>query len=153
MDSKIAGQLKPDQHGSGLYESEPLEIPYFNNKKLAIGFAEAEHKEYMDMADIILQNFLELNSRNKIIDSAMVHEYYAQTLKHGDIKPLKITSIEDIWDFVEPEEIIIQCDENANFYLCVSCSCEWEQEHGLQLVFKNGQTLTRASGHDGHFTD
>ena len=153
MDSKIAGQLKPDQHDSGLYKSEPLEIPYFNNKKLPIGFVEAEHKEYMDTADIVLQNFLKLNSLNKINDSAMVHEYYAETLEHGYTKPLNISSIEDIWKFAEPEVIIIYWDENANFYLCVSCICEWEQEHGLELVFENGQAMTRAKGHDGHFTD
>ena len=58
----------------------------------------------------------------------------------------------DIWNFVTPTEIIKHWDEDGEFYLCVSCGCEWEEEHVLQLVvFKDGQTLTRASGHDEHF--
>lgn len=33
-----------------------------------------------------------------------------------------------------------------------TCGCEWEEEHGLQLVFKEGKKLTRISGYDGHIT-
>jgi hypothetical protein len=35
-----------------------------------------------------------------------------------------------------------------NSILVISCECDREEEHGLQLVFKDGATLTRASGHD-----
>jgi hypothetical protein len=66
---------------------------------------------------------------------------------------LQVNDIADIWNFVYPTEIIVHWNENADFYLCVSCGCEWEEEHGLQLVFKDGKQLTRASGHDGGFTD
>ena len=52
-----------------------------------------------------------------------------------------------------PNEIIIDWDENGNYYLCISCECDWEKEHGLQLIFENGQILIRASGQDGHFTE
>ncbi len=153
MESKIVGQLKPNEYDTDFFESEPCEIPFFDNRKLKIGFVEAEHQPYLDGADIVLKNFLKLNSTDKIRNSEIVHHYYAETLKNGYTKPLNVSTSKDIWNFVTPTEIIIHWDENGDYYLCVSCECEWEEEHGLQLVFKDGQTLTRASGHDGHFTD
>lgn len=153
MESKIVGQLKANEHDPDFFESEPFEIPFFDNKKLKIGFVEAEHQPYLDGADKVLENFLKLNSTDKIRNSEIVNHYYTETLRHGHTKPLNVSTSQDIWNFVTPTEIIIHWDENGDFFLCVSCDCEWEQEHGLQLVFKNGQTLTRASGHDGHFTD
>ena len=153
MESKIVGQLKPNEHDLDYFESEPFEIPYFDNKKIKVGFVEAGHQPYLEGADKVLQNFLGLNSTHRIQNSEIVSNCYAEMLKHGYTRPLDVVANRDIWNFVTPTEILIPWDENGDFYLCVSCECEWEEEHGLQLVFKNGETLTRASGHDGHFTD
>ena len=101
----------------------------------------------------MLQNFLILDNQDKIKDSKLVFDYYSETLKYGYTSPLNIIDVADVWNFVYPSEVIVHWDENADFYLCVSCGCEWEEEHGLQLVFKDGKKLTRASGHDGSFTD
>lgn len=153
MTSKIAGQLSPVDDDPDLFESEPFPIPYFDNKKVKVGFVEAKHQPYLESADKVLENFIGLSSIDRIENSGMVHDYYSETLKHGYTTPLDIKTAKDIWNFVTPTEIIIHWDEDVDFYLCVSCDCEWEEEHGLQLVFKDGRTLTRASGHDGHFTD
>ena len=151
MQSKIVGQLIPVSYDPDFFETQPFPIPYFDSKKLKIGFVEARHQQYLDTADKVLENFIGLNSSNKIKDAEIVNHYYSETSKHGYTELLEIKTAKDIWNFVTPTEIIIHWDEEGDFYLCVSCDCEWEKEHGLQLVFKNGQTLTRASGHDGHF--
>lgn len=153
MESKIVGKLKPNEYDPEFFTCEPLEIPYFGNIKLRIGFIEAEHQSYLEGADNVLQNFLELQHTDRIKNAELVVNYYSETLKHGYTKKLNVKTKEDIWNFVTPTEIIIDWDENGDFYLCVSCDCEWEEEHGLQLVFKEGIRLTRVSGHDGHFTD
>ncbi|MFA7380874.1 MAG: hypothetical protein WC150_10445 [Bacteroidia bacterium] len=153
MESKIVGQLKANEIDGEYFESEPFEIPYFDNKKLAIGFVEARHQTYLESADKVLENFLKLNSKDRINDSGLVYKYYNETLKSGYTKALNIKTSSEIWNHLIANEIIIQWDENGDLYLCVSCGCDWEIEHGLQLVFKNGHTLVRASGHDGHFTD
>lgn len=33
------------------------------------------------------------------------------------------------------------------------CNCDWEYEHGLQFVFRQGRVLTRVSAEDGHLTE
>jgi hypothetical protein len=60
-----------------------------------------------------------------------------------------------IWDFVNPSGIYIsrRHRRDMDVYLAISCGCDWEEEHGLQLVFKQGKKLTRISGHDGHITE
>jgi len=153
MESKIAGQLKPSKHDIDFFQSEPFSIPYFDNKKLVVGFVEAEHQPYLESADRSLENFLKLNSFDRANDSELVLKYYSETLEYGYAQELSIETPKDVWNFVVPVEIIIHWDEIGDIYLCVSCECDWEEEHSLQLVFKNGQTLTRASGHDGHFND
>jgi hypothetical protein len=153
MESRIVGQITSVDYDHEFFESRPFPIPYFDNQELKIGFVEAKHEPYLVEADNVLQNFLGLDKQNRIRDSQLVYHYYSETLKYGYTKPFEVSINSDIWSFVYPKEIIVHWDENADFYLCVSCGCEWEQEHGLQLVFKDGKELTRASGHDGGFTD
>ena len=153
MNSRIVGALYPVGNTADFFESKPFPIPYFDNKELKIGFVEAEHQPYLDTADQVFENFLKLNSLDKMEGSDMVFDYYSEVLKKVYTDRLPIKKPKYIWNFVIPNEIIIHWDEVGDFYLCVLCECAWEQEHGLQLVFKNGKILTRASGDDGHFTD
>ena len=153
MFSKILGQLRPTEYNQELFESSPTAIPFFDNLPLIVLFVDVENRLYLDGADRVLQNFFSLNSIDRNKNSEIVYQYYTDTLKHGYSQPLNISHNQDVWKFITPNEIIIDWNENCDFFLCVSCECEWEKEHGLQLVFKNGQILTRAGGHDGHFTD
>jgi hypothetical protein len=153
IESKIVGRLKSVDYDEDFYESEPFPIPYFDNRKIKICFVESNHEPYLLGADNVIQAFLKLNNQDRLNDSHMVKNYYDQTLKFGYTKPLEIANDKDIWNFVHPSEILIQWDEKGDFYVVVSASCDWEEEHGLQLVFPSGQKLTRASGHDGHYED
>ena len=153
IESKIVGQLKSVDFDEDFYESEPFPIPYFDNRKIKICFVESRHEPYLVGADNAIQTFLKLNNEDRFKDSQMVKNYYDQTLKFGYTQPLSIKDNEDIWNFVHPSEIIISWDEKGDFYVVVSAGCDWEEEHGLQLVFPSGQKLTRASGHDGHYED
>jgi hypothetical protein len=153
INSKIVGALYPVDYDEDFFESMPFPIPYFNNKELKIGFTDPEHQPYLTSADKVLEYFLQFNTTDRIGDSDIVYRYYSETLKHGYTKPLEIKVPADVWNFITPAEIIIHWEEDDELYLCISCECAWEEEHGLQLVFKDGRVLIRASGHDGHFTD
>jgi hypothetical protein len=61
---------------------------------------------------------------------------------------------ERIWDFVHPTQVYVQWDDaSQRMYVTLACECDWETEHGLQLVYRDGATLTRVSAQDGHLTD
>ena len=148
MKSRIVGELKSVEYDPDFFESEPYPIPYFENNKLKVGFIEAEHQPYLDGADNVLENFLKRDLVERKKDSQLVFNYYNTALKYGYTKSLGIKKIDEVWNFVRPSEIIVECDESGTFYLNVSCECEWEEEHGLQLIFKDGLTLVRAGGHE-----
>ncbi len=150
MISGIVGQLKTAEYDSDFNESEPFSIPYFNGQEIKIIFIES-NDQYLIEADKVLDRFLKLKEQNRLNDSRLVFEYYNAVLKAGYTEPLELNSVNDIWNYVFPGEVILHWDEQGQFYVCVLCECTWEEEHGLQLVFKNGQKLTRASGHDGDF--
>ncbi|RDH43718.1 hypothetical protein B9G39_09845 [Zooshikella ganghwensis] len=38
-------------------------------------------------------------------------------------------------------------------YISLSCECDWEEEHGLLLVFKEGRYINKLGGYDGHLTN
>ena len=148
MISRIVGELKSVDYDPDFFESEPYPIPYFENSKLKVGFIETEHQPYLDGVDKVLENFLKRDLATRKKDSQLLFNYYNTTLKYGYTRSLGIKKIDEVWNFVYPSEIIVDWDEKGNFYLNVSCGCEWEEEHGLQLVFKDGLTLIRASGHE-----
>jgi hypothetical protein len=56
---------------------------------------------------------------------------------------------------VHPSEIYVtrRPKNDQDIYIQIACECDWEEEHGLQLVFRQGKKLTRVSSQDGHITE
>ena len=152
MKSKIFGDLKETEYDSDWLEASPLEIPYFSNEKIKITLVEKD-SEYIQNAEIAFENFLKLTETDKNKDSEKVYEYYEEILKAGYTKNLNLKTKSEIWNFVTVGEIVLHWSENGTIYLCVSCECEWEIEHGLQLSFKNGEKLIKANSHSDDFEE
>lgn len=153
MISKIAGQLTQDENFEEWWNSELIEIPYFQNKRLKIVFTEAENESYLTLADIALDSFMHLSISDRQIHSSKITENYKQNLIFEYTPRLELKSDNEIWNFVHPNIIILAQNEVGEIYVLIECGCDWEEEHGLQLVFKNGQQLTRVSYNDGGLED
>ena len=151
MHSQIVGQLTPDS--TGFWNSAPVQVPYFDNQKLVVVFPELLEKDGLDSVDKALSRFLKLARTDKLHDTKQVYKNYQDSLRLPHTSPLKLASEQEIWLHVTPTEINVDWDEDEELYVIVNCECAWEEEHGLQLVFKEGRKLTRASGIDGHYTD
>lgn len=153
MISKIAGQLIQDENFEEWWNSELIEIPYFQNKRLNIVFTEAENESYFTLADIALDNFMQLSISERHNHSSQIIENYKQNLIFDYTPRLELKSDNEIWDYVYPTDIILYQNEKGEVFVLVECGCKWEEEHGLQLVFKNGRGLTRVSYNDGELED
>lgn len=84
--------------------------------------------------------------------------YYQDTVAHhpapGDIPT--ITQAADVWshiDFGFEVTVRRRADGDRAVYLSFECNCDWEPEHGLQLVFKNGNVIAKLGPFDGHLTN
>ncbi len=135
-----------------MYESAAIEIPYWGNEKIGVSFTYGDEAAYMKEAEVVLKRFLKLNNEDRQKDGQKVYPYYKAVLDAGKA-PIEALSPQTIWNFVTPAALFIERDINGNFYAVLSCKCEWEKTHGLQLVFKDGKKLTRASAHDGQYND
>ena len=153
MISKIVGQLTQDDHFEEWWNSDLISIPYFQNTKLKVVFTEAEDEIYFKLAEIAIMNFIQLTTSDRQNHSSQIIENYKQNLVFDYTIKLEFKSDNEIWDFVYPSVIILAQNEIGEVFVLVECGCEWEEEHGLQLVFKNGQRLTRVSYNDGGLED
>ena len=165
--SQVLGQLTKDENISFMWNNNGLSFPLFENKILPvsfIGYEPGTDEGFIPAADSALQNLLALSITDRNSFSAPVYKNYTDLLAELDEdgedesfypKLDNLNSPEDIWKFVHPTSITVERRDrrDMDIYISVSCECDWEDEHGLQLVFRQGKKLTRVSGHDGHLTE
>lgn len=167
---KGLGNLKADIDIGDWMCSEEIEIPFFDNKKVQFivtikddwgdAFWNENELELEEKISTALKSFLELDLLYKEKVSKLVYENYNQAIKLADIEHLSIKNSSDVWKFVSPKAIYIKYRDheggdvgnNKMIYFQVDLQCEWEKEHGLVLVFKEGKQLVRVDEFDGHLT-
>lgn len=157
------GKLTQNENFDDWWNSQPVPIPLFENKELDIIFMDyvPDHdNNFLDEADEALKNFLGLGLDykkhiSKYVFSNCMDFLNAVEYDEADEDLWKIEDPDDIWQYVYPSEIYVtrRSRRDENIYIMVACGCEWEQEHGLQLVFRQGKKLTRVSDQDGHVTE
>ena len=161
--SEILGKLRQEVDFPDWWKSDEFDIPFFGNEKLTITFInfEPEHdKTFINEADKALTNFLKLNKEDRNGISKLVYKNCMEFLDAVDFdeadEPLRqIKNINEIWNFIQPTEIHVtrRPYKDQDMYVQILCECDWEQEHGLQLVFRQGKKLTRISDQDGHLIE
>src|SRR5574343_632417 len=161
--SKIIGQLKQDENFSDWWRSGLIKIPFLDNNELPIIFMDFNPKEdtmFLDEADKALVNFFKLSTEYKNIISELVYKNRIDFLDYSGLNDennlfRQIKDKNEIWNYVHPTEIYItrRTYKDQDVYFQISCDCDWEKEHGLQLVFRQGKKLTRISEQDGHLTE
>jgi hypothetical protein len=146
--AEMVGPLKANPDYKGWYESEPVQIPYLG-QKVKITFTQGDDSSFMAEAEVVLKRFFKLTEADRLKNSKLVELNYQDCISASAAQPLNIREAQDVWNFVTPANVFIERNINGKYYVTVSCRCEWEKTHGLQLVFREGKRLTRASGHDG----
>lgn len=161
--SQILGELTQDNNFEDWWHSRPVAVPFFEDKVLPVIFMDLvpEHDaKFVPEADEALRNFFSLDIEYR--DSISTHVYKncmdfleAVEFDEGDDHLRQIKSEKDIWQYVFPREVYVsrRHRRDEDIYIIVACECDWEQEHGLQMVFRQGRKLTRISEQDGHITE
>ena len=151
---ELLGRLKshPDVPDEWLI-SEPVEISFFDGKEISftIQIDLNKHKNALTEANQAIENFLKKDALDKLNFTSLIYEHYKQIQHYYDSKswgamPLELKDKDEIWRFVYPGNgYICRSPGDEYIYVLITCECEWEPEHGLQLVFKNGLELTKVS--------
>ena len=65
-----------------------------------------------------------------------------------------IRAPEDVWRHVQlGDELWVQRAQSGRWFVSIECECDWEPEHGLQLVLEDGARVTKVGPYDGHLTN
>jgi hypothetical protein len=161
--SQVLGQLTQDETFPDWWKSEEISISFFDGKKLPITFMDFEpdtDKTFVSEADKALTNFFMLGKSYRESISHLIYTNCKDFLEdvgfdEADKAMWDIKEENEIWQFVHPSEIYVtrRPYKEHDMYVQVACGCDWEQEHSLQLVFRQGIKLTRVSDQDGHLTE
>ena len=151
MDIKGLGRLTPDDHFDDWFESAPVSVPLALDRKLEFvvrGFADDPAPDQFVAA---IGRFLTLGAETRKYAAPYVFRNYENFM--GDIDPppddVLIAGPADVWDHVRPTYVSV-CRHKGTVYVTLKAECDWEEEHGLQLVFRHGHQLSRVSAQDGH---
>ena len=155
MNVPILGPLKPHPQVPKWLVSEPLQIPYFDGRMLTVTLDGLEETDVNDV-ERAFDAFLKLGSKDRIEASPYVFANYKrmEELMDEDDLGCHVDSEERIWEHVHPSELYISKRHRRDhaIYVSITAECDWEREHGLQIIYRGGAELSRVSEQDGHLT-
>ncbi|MGW6444376.1 DUF6985 domain-containing protein [Lentzea sp. NPDC055074] len=137
--------------------SAPIPIPALGGIPLKFhveGYPEDQAPQDFHAA---IQTFLALDHRALEAAAPAVFDYYQhmyEVFGEGLDDFPRITSPAHVWNHVtfDRHDVLVQRD-NGSVYISLEAECEWEVEHGLQVVFRDGARVTKVGPYDGHLTN
>jgi len=145
----------------GWYRSAPIPVPVIGGAPCVIvvdGYDDDPAQEDFHTA---IRNFLVLDQSALVQAAPSIYAYYrdvtADVLAAGDDEwHVEISGPDDVLAHVQlGTEPIVSRDSYGDqcVYVSLECECAWEPEHGLQIVFRDGATVTKVGPYDGHLTN
>lgn len=149
------GSLQPDSHIPEWLVSGPVPIPFFDGEKLAVTLQDPKEEDETDIENAV-SAFLRLDRQDRLAVSRYVfkkHQLMAGLVSEEDLG-CHIESEQAVWQHVRPSQIYVSRRDRRDcaIYVSIAANCDWEPEHGLQIVYRRGSELVRVSDQDGHLT-
>ncbi len=143
----------------GWYYSEPIPVALLGGQMCRIIVEGYDDDPNPNDFHVAIRNFL--TSDFSILKEAEQHifRYYKDCNKDWNWSEDQIVCIAspgDVWKYIElgTEPLVTRrADGDQRIYISLECECDWEEEHGLQIVFKNGSKVNKVGQYDGHYTN
>jgi hypothetical protein len=143
----------------GWYLGKPLNLQVFGGNPCRFVLEGYDDDESHDDFRIAMNNFLLLDNSVLLKAQPEIFDYYKDMKKLCEMNGwdcLKILRPEEIWVHIQiGDDIIVSRRSYGDklIYISIECNCDWEIEHGLQIVFKNGLYVNKVGQYDGHLTN
>lgn len=151
------GSLSRDDFGS--YTSAPIDFPSLRGAVRRFVFDDLDQEPEAQDLFAVARRFLQLDAGALAAATPFVYQYYRDTVAEADVTgdATALPSIADpdeVWDHVVvgPGVRVVR-DRDGTIYVDVECECDWEREHGLNIVFKEGRVVSKVGPYDGHLTN
>lgn len=158
MELPILGKVIKDDSLGWIYSKEMF-IPVLKSEHCRFVLEGYEEDPSQQDFIIAIKNFLALSDQALLAVQDELYQYYRDTvylygLQDGEYKPIR--SANDVWSQVslDVEPMVLRrAHGDQGVYISLSCACDWEPEHGLQIVFKNGEKVNKLGPFDGHLSN
>jgi hypothetical protein len=106
-----------------------------------------------------IRDFLALDGSVLQAAAPSIFEYYQDVVAGwgpGDPRYVKIPSPAEIWRHIHigtDVMVVRNPSHDRRVYVSIECECDWEPEHGLQIVFREGQVVSKVGPYNGHVTN
>lgn len=157
MDVPGLGSLSRDEFNS--YTSGPIEIAALRGALCRFVFDDLDQDPQADDLFAVARRFLAMDAAALAVAAPFVYQYYGDTVAEaevtGDAAALpSIGGPNEVWDHVVVgSEVRVVRDRDGTIYVDLEWECDWEPEHGLNIVFKEGHVVSKIGPYDGHLTN
>jgi hypothetical protein len=149
------GTMKPGDYG--VLDSEPIAVPVLGGKLCTITLEDYLGDPKQEEFHVAVKNFLTITPAVLKEAEAHIYRYYKDCAEYvEDDEILKIDSPSEVWKYVTlGNQVWVQrrAYGDKGIYITLESDCEWEVEHGLQIVLKNGLKVNKIGSFDGHLTN
>ncbi len=145
----------------GWYRSDPIPVPVLNGARCRFVVDGYDGDSSPEDFHAAIRAFLALDGSALTAAAPSIFDYYR------DVTDEIVAAGDDDWDvtIVGPDQVldhvrfgteptvVRDADGDRRIYVSLECECDWEPEHGLQIVFRDGAMVTKVGPYDGHLTN
>jgi hypothetical protein len=143
----------------GWYQSQPTAVPVLGGQMCRIIVDGYDDDPDPEDFHAVIRNFLSADTRVLTDAESHIFRYYQDcnaVWEPEDEEYIVIDSPSGVWQHIrfgtEPTVSRRQYGDQR-VYVSLECECDWEPEHGLQIVFEEGLRVNKVGGYDGHLTN
>ncbi|SDI56196.1 DUF6985 domain-containing protein [Nonomuraea jiangxiensis] len=145
----------------GWYQSEPVPVPVLGGERCRIAVEGYDDDPAPEDFHAAIRTFLALDRSALTAATPSIFAYYRDVTDDivaagDDDWYVEIEGPHDVLDHIQfGDNPIVSRDSygDRHVYVSLVCECDWEVEHGLQIVFRDGRTVTKVGPCDGHLTN
>ncbi|GAA4433999.1 DUF6985 domain-containing protein [Bremerella cremea] len=156
MNIEPLGSIYRDDDIEEWFESEPISIPFLDGRQLTFILENVEEDGRLEEFSSAVTKFLALTVQDRDSVTPYVFRYYSNYVAAvgTDELEIKIENPAHVWRHVQLFQIHVSRRPfgDASVHIQICGNCDWDREHGIQIVFREGNVLRRVSMQDGHLT-
>lgn len=143
----------------GWYYSQPMKLAVLDGKECRIVLESYDEEPNKDDYHAAISEFLSSSPSVLRESETYIFQYYQDInsfFSPSDEEFVAISSPTEIWAHIQlgDEPIVSRRGYgDEGIYISLECNCDWEREHGLQIVFKGGNKVCKVGPYDGHLTN
>lgn len=150
------GKLNKDPDFEDWLVSKKVPVPYLAGTQVNFIIEGLEGDAFPKDFLQAISNFLTLTEKDGYKITPYIFQIYRRAVKTVGERGLGfvLTREEDVWSHLRMTSVRVVRRPHADtdVYIQVEGACDWDMEHGVQIVLRKGNMLVRVSSRDGHLT-